>query len=171
MMRNKKIGLLATVLAASLVVGVYAGMLLSNTLTANWVVREPQTNLALYWYSGTPSGDLNIGTWYDTYVELKNLGQATYSSVIVKLKISADVSLLAGCIKLIGYDTTYGWINVPLTLETEGGKDIFTGYWGPSTGFPVGPGYDEVSHFQYMFEGNAPVNVNYYFSAWVETVP
>jgi hypothetical protein len=169
MMRNKKIGLLATVLAASLVVGVYAGMLLSNTLPATWVVRESKTNLALYWYSGTPSGDLNIGTWYDTYVELKNLGQATYSSVIVKLKISADVSLLAGCIKLKGY--AGGWIDVPLTLVTESGKDIFTGYWGPPAGFSVGVPYDEVSHFQYMFEGNAPVDVNYYFSAWVETVP
>jgi hypothetical protein len=171
MMRNKKIGLLATVLAASLVVVVYAGMLLSNTLPATWVVRESKTNLALYWYSGTPSGDVNRGTWYDTYMGLRNDGQATYSSVIVKFKISADVSLLAGCIKLKGYDTTYGWINVPLTLVTEDSKDIFTGYWGPPTGFSVGVPYDEVSHFQYMLEGNAPVDVNYYFSAWVETVP
>ncbi|HLE76124.1 MAG TPA: hypothetical protein VI864_08835 [Candidatus Bathyarchaeia archaeon] len=169
MLGKKKIAVLATVLMATLVVGVYAGTLLSNTLTANWVVRESGTSLQLYWYSGTPSGDLNKGTWYDTYLGLRNLGQATYNNVIVKFKIYADVSLLTNCITLKGYTNT--WIVVSLTLVTEGGKDIFTGSWGPAEGFAVGPGYDVVTHFQYMFEGNAPVDQNYYFSAWVETVP
>jgi hypothetical protein len=165
MMKNKKIGLLATVLVASLVVGVFAAIQLSNNLTANWVVKESQGNLVLSWYDAMPTGDLYIGNWYYPQIRLQNVGVATYKNVIVKFEVWADVALPEGSVVVQGNWGT-GLQNI---VTWNSGK--FVGTWGPAIGFEVGPGYNVLSQFQYKFEGNAPVDVRYYFNAWVETVP
>jgi len=135
MLAKKKIAILATVFMATLVVGVYAGLQLSNRLTASWVVREPGGNLELWWNAGEPTGDLNRGTWYYGEIGLKNKAQATYH-VIVKFKIYTDVSLTTNDIKITIYDEGAGqWIDLPMTVVTEGGRDILTGTWGPPAGF------------------------------------
>jgi len=168
MMKNKKIALLASILVMTLAVGVYAGLQLSNKLEASWVVQEPGSNLELWWNAGTPSGDRYRGTSYYGEIGLKNNAQATYH-VIVNFKISADVSLLADCIKITIFDEGSGtWIDLPMTLVTEGAKNVFTGVWGPAEGFDVGLGYYKVTPFYYTFEGNAPVGTWYHFEAWVE---
>jgi hypothetical protein len=168
MMGKKKIALLGVILMTTLAVGVYAGMQLSNTLTAHWVVRESGNNLELWWNAGEPSGDLYRGVWYYGEIGLRNKAEATYH-VIVKFKIYTDVSLTTNDVKIKAYDEGAGqWIILPLTVVTEGGRDILTGTWGPPSGFDVGPGYYKVTPFYCMFEGSAPVNMGYHFEAWVE---
>jgi len=173
MMRNKKIGLLATVLAASLVVGVYA-VILSNTLTTSWTLKAG-TPLELYWaapYYG-PSGDVNIGAVIYASIGLRNNGLATYT-VLDWFKIYTSASNLpTGCIKIEYWqdedgNSVYEWKDMSGVL-TGWGTTTLTGYFGPrATGFPVGPDYDVVTSFRVMFDVGAPL-AGYGFDAWVET--
>ena len=163
MMRNKKIALLASILVATLVVGVYA-VILSNTLTASWTVVESGANLELSWYADTPGGSLSRGVWYTTQIRLRNTGVATYT-VIDKFDIYASgYSIPDGSI-VIQYWDGDSWEPVGI----YGWGTHLTGYFGPSTGFSCGPGYDATTLFRYMFEGNALLT-EYSFSAWVEQV-
>ena len=167
MMKNKKIALLASILVASLVVGVYA-VILSNTLTASWTLRESGTTLVLYWADGEPSGDLYRGGWITTKLGLRNDGLATYN-VSDKFRIYTGGAVLpSGCIKIEYYYGT-SWVNMTGVLSGWG-TNVLTGYFGPPAGFPVGPGYNEQTWFRIMFDGDAPINVGYYFEAWVEQV-
>ena len=161
---NKKIALLASILVASLVIGVYA-IVLSNKLTASWTLREKKT-LELYWASTEPSGDLYRGEWNYAYIGLRNNGLASYD-VIVKFVIYTVASgLPTDCITIEYYEDTT-WYDMTGVL-TGWGSATLNGYFGPSTGFPCGVGYNEVTQFRIMFDGNAPIDVGYYFEAWVE---
>ena len=153
---------------ASIITAVYAGVILSNTLTANWTVKEPGTNLELWWNAGTPGGDLYKGTWYYSDIGLKNNGVATYN-VIVKFRIWTDVDLATTDIKVQYYDGA-SWLDLPLTVESVGGRNILTGTFGPSSGFPVGVGYNQVTPLKYYFEGSAPADHAYGFDCWAEQI-
>jgi hypothetical protein len=169
MMRNKKIALLASILVVTLVVGVYA-LVLSNTLTASWTLRESGTNLVLYWADGEPSGDLYRGQWIQTKIGLRNDGLATYT-VSDKFKIYTVASgLPSGCVTIeYNEDDGTGWHDMTDVL-TGWGSNTLTGYFGPPAGFTVGPGYNVQTWFRIMFNGNAPIDVGYYFESWVEQV-
>jgi hypothetical protein len=168
MLGKKKVVMLAAVLMATLAVGVYAGIQLSETLSASWTVQESGTNLALWWQENTPSGELYRGQWYQTQIGLKNTGAATYH-VIVKFQIRTNVSLTANDMKL-QYSDGSAWHDLPLTPETVGDRDMLVGSYGLADGFDVGPGYNVLTWFQYYFEGSAPLDGAYYFEAWVEQV-
>ena len=164
-MQRKKIALLASILMVTLVVGVYA-VILSNTLTASWTLRESGTTLELYWADGEPSGDLYRGEWIQTKIGLRNNGEATYT-VTDKFTISASgYGLPAGCITIEYYDTDH-WVDMTGVIT---GWDSATlhGYFGPVGGFECGPDYDEQTWFRIMFDGNAPIDVGYTFEVWVE---
>jgi len=169
-MNKKIVALVATVLMVTLVVGVFAAVMLSNTLTTSWTLRESGTTLELYWaapYYG-PSGEVNRAGWIYATIGLRNNGLATYN-VIDKFTISTAASALpSGCITIEYYDGA-NWQNMTAVL-TGYGSYTLTGYFGPVTGFPVGSPYDVVSSFRIMFNGNAPINVGYSFAAWVEQV-
>lgn len=47
-MKSKKIALIASILMATLILGVYA-VILSNRVTTSWTLRESGKNLELYW--------------------------------------------------------------------------------------------------------------------------
>ena len=163
-MQRKKIALLASILMVTLVVGVYA-VIISNTLTAEWNVVSTIGDLTLWWEADTPHGDLARGVWYETTMGLKNTGTATYT-VIDKFTISTSgAGLPDGCIT-IQYWYVDHWEDITGVI-TGWGTATIHGYFGPSTGFPCGPGYSETTVFRYMFEGNAPLT-GYTFNAWVE---
>jgi len=162
-MQRKKIALLASILMATLVVGVYA-VVLSNTITTSWTLKESKT-LELYWVT-KPSGDLYRGTWIEAKIGLKNNGLASYD-VSVKFKIyTGGAGIPTGNVTIQYYDG--GWHDMTGVL-TGWGSATLNGYFGPSAGFPVGPGYDVVTLFRIMFDGSAPL-VSYNFEAWVEQV-
>jgi len=170
-MNRKKIALLASILVATLVVGVYA-VILSNTLTTSWTLRESGTTLELYWaapYYG-PSGEVNRAGWNYASIGLRNNGLATYT-VLDWFTISTVASgLPPGCIT-IEYNNAGTWTDMTGVL-TGWGSATLTGYFGPrDTGFPVDPSYDKVTEFRILFNGNAPINVGYSFAAWVEQFP
>jgi hypothetical protein len=170
MMKNKKITLLASILVMTLVAGVYAAVRLSNPITTSWTLRESGTTLELYWAApyGAPTGDLNRGGWIYASIGLRNNGLATYT-VLDWFKIyTAASGLPSGCVTIEYYDGA-SWLDMTGVL-TGYGSNTLTGYFGPITGFPVGPGYDVVSSFRIMFNGNAPINVGYTFEAWVEQI-
>ena len=165
MMRNKKIGLLATVLAATLVVGVYAGMLLSNTLTASWNVINTGSELYLSWNPSPDGSNFARGIWYGNYgVRLQNTGAATYN-VIVKFQIDAGAAMPTDCFKIQYYDGT-NWLDLPIT---GWGDTSVEGTFGPSGGFSVGPGYDVTTPLKVMFNGIAPIT-GYTVYIWAEQV-
>ncbi|MGB9694157.1 MAG: hypothetical protein ACPLYF_04875, partial [Fervidobacterium sp.] len=56
------------------------------------------------------------------------------------------------------------WHDLPLNRVNQ---YTFDGWFGPSGGFDVPPGYDAISYFLVLFEANAPV-ANYGFNAWAE---
>jgi hypothetical protein len=170
MLAKKKIALLTVALMVMLAGGVYAGMRLSNILTANWVVKESQTNLVLSWPYDEPSGDLNRGQWYSTYVRLQNTGATTYT-VIVKFKVWIATSLPDGSITIQGWYSD-DWHNIATyQWDSDLGRYVYVGTWGPSEGFQCTPGWDVISEFRFKFESNAPIDTPYYFEAWVEQVP
>lgn len=162
--------MLTTILMITLIVGVYAGMRLSNILTAQWIVRESQGNLVLSWYWNEPTGDLNRGQWYYTQVRLQNIGETTYN-VIVKFKVWIYTDLPENSIRVQG-DWGTGWQDIAFREWDSGlGRYVYVGTWGPPSGFQCTPGWDVVTTFRYMFEASAPIDVTYYFNAWVEEVP
>jgi hypothetical protein len=164
MLRKKKVVALATVLVSALVIGVCA-LRVSNILDAYWSVYEPQTNLVLTWVDGyAPSSSIPRGSWQDVRIKLHNYGEATYT-VRVYFKIRSDAVLPTGCIKIKYWEVLdNSWHDLPLSRVDD---HTFDGWFGPSAGFPVGPGYDAVSYFLVLFEANAPV-ADYGFNAWVE---
>jgi hypothetical protein len=165
MMRNKTIGLLATVLAATLVVGVYAGMLLSNTLTASWNVINTGSELYLSWNPSPDGSGFARGIWYGNYgVRLENTGTATYN-VIVKFRIDAGANMPSNCFKIEYWDGD-SWENLPIS----GWDDMSVeGTFGPGGGFSVGPAYDVTTLLKVMFDGTAPIT-NYAVYIWAESV-
>ena len=166
-MQRKKIALLASILMVTLVVGVYA-VVLSNTLTASWTLQESGTNLELYWADGAPSGTLYRGEWITTKLGLRNNGEATYT-VTDKFTIYASgYTLPQDCLKIEYWDGD-AWVDMTGVI-TGWDSDTLSGYFGPVAGFECGPGYDEQTWFQIMFDGNAPIGVGYSFNAWVEQV-
>ena len=152
MMKNKKIALLASILVMTLVVGVYAGLQLSNTLTASWTVVETQDKLYLWWDANTPGGNIEVGKYYYPAIGLENKGEATYK-VLVKFKIWASglPNIPANSIVIEYWDGDsyepvgfYGW------------GSYVTGYFGPSGGFDCDPTWYQVTQLRYMFNANAP---------------
>jgi hypothetical protein len=152
----------------TLVVGVYA-VILSNTLTTSWTLKAG-TPLNLYWAAPYwyPSAELNRGEWIYATIGLKNTGLATYDLVSPKFKIWTDASgLPTNCIKIEYWDGD-SWEDMTGVITGWGSATLY-GYFGPSTGFPVDPPYDEVTSFRIMFDGDAPL-VGYGFEAWVVQV-
>jgi len=171
MMKNKKIALLASILVATLVAGVYAGLQLSNPITASWTLKESGNNLVLSWAAATPTGDLYRGRWYnDTKVRLQNTGDAAYN-VIVKFKVWIATSLPENSMRVLGNWGT-GWQDIATRQwDSALARFVYAGTWGPSGGFNCTSGWDITSEFRYMFEASAPIDTTYYFEAWVEQVP
>jgi hypothetical protein len=166
MMRNKKIGLLATVLAASLVVGVFAAIQLSNTLTANFEVKEAP--LLLQWQVWEPTGTLYRGSWYGTAMRLYNPTQSTFDKVIVRFTLTAGGNVFPTDSVTIQYWDGDSWEPMGI-VATSWGTTILKGYFGPLTGFPVGIGYDQTTQLRVMFNDGAPIAA-YAFTGWAETV-
>jgi hypothetical protein len=165
MMKNKKIGLLATVLMASLVVGVFAAITLSNTLTTTFnVKKEP---LLLEWKVWTPAGDLYRGAWYDTWIRLYNPTTSTFEKVIVKFTLTAGgFTFPADSVTIQYWDGSWKPMGIDIT---SWGTTVLKGYFGPLTGFPVGTPYDVTTQLRFMFNEGAPI-AGYEFTAWAETV-
>jgi hypothetical protein len=161
MLGKKKIALLAVVLMATLTVGVYAGLQLSNNLTATWTVTNTGTELTLSWNPSPDGSTFARGSWYGNYgVRLQNTGTATYN-VTVKFKIDAGAGMPEKSIVL------QYWTGVWNTLPMTGwGSSELTGSFGPPSGFLVGPGYDVTTLLQIMFEGNASLT-GYSTNIWV----
>jgi len=169
MIGKKKIAVLSTVLIATLVVGVYAGMRLSNILTAYWSVSETQENLELSFVTGYGIADpIPRGVWQDVQIRLQNVGAATYN-VRVYFKIwTAGPVLPTDSIKILYWEvTTETWLPLPMTGWES---SELTGWFGPEGGFPVPPGYDVVSYFQVLFDGTAPLT-GYGFQAYAQEIP
>jgi hypothetical protein len=168
MMKNKKIGLLATVLVASLVVGVFAAITLSNTLTTTFnVKKEP---LLLEWKVWTPAGDLYRGAWYATWIRLYNPTTSTFANVIVKFTLYAEGYAFPENSVTIQYWDGDSWEPMGIDIASWGTATL-TGYFGdPTNGFPVGIGYDETTGLQFRLNEEAPI-AGYTFTAWAETVP
>jgi hypothetical protein len=165
MMKNKKLVYLATVLAVTLVVGVYAGLQLSNTLTASWSVVNTGSELYLSWNPSPDGSQFARGVWYGSYgVRLQNTGTATYN-VIVKFRIDAGATMPGNSFKIQYYDGS-SWLDLPIS---GWGDASVEGTFGPSGGFSVGPGYDVTTPLQVMFDGTAPIT-NYATYIWVEQV-
>ena len=167
---NKKIVALAAVLMVALVVGVYAGMTLSNHITASWDVVNTGTELTLSWNPGSPNGgSFARGQWYGsdaaTYgIRLQNTGTGTFK-VLVQITINAGAGLPSNCIKVqvwADWGTGLKWND--MTFSGWGSSQLTTSY-GPSGGFDCTPGWDDTTPIRFMFEGNAPItgyNVDMY---------
>lgn len=166
MMKNKKIGLLATVLVASLVVGVFAAITLSNTLTTTFnVKKEP---LLLEWKVWKPEGDLYRGAWYATSIRLYNPTTSTFEKVIVRFTLTAGGSTFpTGSVTIQYWDGSWK----PMGIDPASwGTTVLKGYFGdPINGFPVGIGYDQTTALQFRLNEEAPI-AGYEFTAWAETV-
>ncbi|MGQ9642189.1 MAG: hypothetical protein ACUVUF_08785 [Candidatus Bathycorpusculaceae bacterium] len=163
-MGKKKLAALAVVLISALVLTVYA-LRVSNILEVYWSVYEPQTNLVLSFVEGYgPPSSIPRGSWQDVRIRLQNVGQATYT-VRVYFKIWSGAVLPDGCIKIKYWEVLdNSWHDLPLSRVND---YAFEGWFGPSTGFPVGPGYDATSYFLVLFDANAP-QASYGFQAWAE---
>lgn len=166
MLAKKKIGVLAVLLMATLVVGVLAGMQLSNTLTASWNVINTGTELTLSWIPSPDGSSFARGAWYGNYgIRLQNTGAATYN-VVVKFQIDAGAAMPSNCFKLQYWDGTT-WLDLPITGWGDGSVE---GTFGPGSGFSVGPGYDVTTLLKVMFDGTAPIT-NYAVYVWVVQMP
>ena len=164
-MDRKRIALLASILMATLVVGVYAGMQLSNTLTASWQVINTETELVLSWNPSPDGSSFARGSWYGNYgVRLRNTGTATYN-VIVKFQIDAGATMPTDCFGIQYYDGA-NWLDLPVSGWGDGSVE---GTFGPGSGFSAGPGYDVTTPLRIMFDGTAPIT-NYAVYIWVEQV-
>lgn len=163
MLAKKKIVITAVVLMTTLAVGVYAGMQLSNTLTASWNVINTGEELNLSWNPSPDGSNFARGVWYGNYgVRLRNTGAATYT-VIVKFRIDAGAIMPTDCFKIQYYDGT-DWHDLPIS---GWGDNSVEGTFGPSGGFSVGPGYDVTTLLRAMFDGTAPIT-GYTVYIWVE---
>jgi hypothetical protein len=162
---KKMIAGIAVALVAVLAVGVYAGMQLSNTLTASWNVVNTGTELTLSWNPSPDGSNFARGTWYGNYgIRLQNLGTGTYN-VIVKFKIDAGTGMPEKSIDLQYWDGAT-WQDLPFTTGAWGSSEI-GGTFGPPSGFSVGPAYDVTTLLRIMFQGNASIT-NYATAIWVE---
>ena len=163
---NKKIGLLAVVLLSTLVVGVYAGMTLSNHINASWNVINTGTELTLTWAPSPDGSNFATGVWNGNYgIRLQNLGTTTYH-VLVYFDIYADAALPTNCVKIQYYD---GATWQDLGTMTGWTTQHLTGYFGPSGGFDCTSGWDETTLLRIMFAGNAPItgySVDVYVAAY-----
>jgi hypothetical protein len=163
---KKKIVALAAVLMASLVVGVFAAILLSNTLTTTFNVKEEP--LLLEWKVWKPEGDLYRGSWYETSIRLYNPSGSTFEKVIVRFTLTAGGNTFPTGSVTIQYWDGDSW--EPMGIDAASwGTTILKGYFGPSTGFPVGVGYDETTKLRFMFNEGAPIAA-YEFNGRAETV-
>jgi hypothetical protein len=170
-MNKKKIGVSAAVLLSTLVVGVYAGMTLSNHITASWNVTNTGTELALSWRWNSPDGgSFARGQWYGsdaaTYgIRLQNTGTATFK-VLVKITINAGADLPGYCIKVQCYeDWGSGLKWNDMTAFGGWGTSQLTTSYGPPGGFDCTSGWDTTTPIRFMFEGDAPLtwyNVDMY---------
>jgi len=68
-----------------------------------------------------------------------------FSNVLFKFEVQAD----DGDITLFQYDAGGTWYDMPLDCTTPG---TCVGYFGPSGGFPLGPGYSATTTFQIQFD-------------------
>jgi len=153
-MTKKKIGVLAAVLLSTLVVGVYAGMTLSNHISASWNVINTGTELTLSWAPSPDGSNFATGVWYGEYgIRLQNTGTATYN-VLVYFAIDANAALPTDCVKIQYYDGT-NWHD--LTTMTGWATQHLTGYFGPVGGFACTPGWDATTPLKIMFSGAAPI--------------
>lgn len=166
MLSKKVIAVIAVALAATLTAGVFAGLMLSNNLTANFTVVNNTPQLALSFNPNSPdTGTFNVGVWYPTGVELKNTGSATFNNVLVHFTITTGPDIPENSIQIQYYSGT--WLNLPLT---GWGTGTVSGTFGPGSGFPVGVGYDVITPLQFMFEGNASLS-SYNLAISAQTVP
>ena len=166
MLAKKKIALLAVALMVMLAGGVYAGMLLSNHLTASWNVVNTHSELHLSWDPSPDGSSFATGVWYGNYgVRLENTGTATYH-VLVYFLINAGAGLPTGCIKIQYYDGS-AWHDLTLTGWTT---SQLSGSFGPSGGFDCTPGWGVTTPLRVMFDGSAPITW-YNTDIWVEQVP
>jgi len=165
MLAKKKIVMLAAILMATLAIGVYAGMQLSNTLTASWNVINTGSELYLSWNPSPDGSGFARGVWYGNYgVRLQNTGTATYN-VIVKFRIDAGANMPTDCFKIEYWDGD-SWENLPIS---GWGDMSVEGTFGPVGGFSVGPAYDVTTLLKVMFDGTAPIT-NYAVYIWAESV-
>lgn len=163
MLGKKKIAVLAAVLMVTLAVGVYAGMQLSNTLTASWTVVNTGSELALSWNPSPDGSQFARGVWYGNYgVRLQNTGAATYNA-IVKFRIDAGASMPTDCFRIQYWDGS-AWQNLPIS---GWGDTSVEGTFGPGGGFSVGPTYDVTTPLQTMFNATAPLT-GYAVYIWAE---
>lgn len=163
---KKKTALLASILMVTLAVGVYAGLQLSNTLTASWNVLSTEGELYLSWNPSPDGSNFARGIWHGNYgVRLQNTGTATYR-VLVHFKIDAGAGLPEDCIEVEYYDGT-DWYDLPLTGWTT---SQVSGYFGPSDGFDCTPGWDVTTPLRAMFDGDAPITW-YTVTIWVAEYP
>jgi len=89
MMKNKKIALLSGILMATLVVGVFAAIRLSNVLTADFTVADEP--LLHQWIDWSPDGKtLYRGALYSPSIRLYNPTTSTFEKVIVRFELSAS---------------------------------------------------------------------------------
>jgi len=168
MMKNKKIALLASILMVTLAAGVYAGLQLSNTLTANFTVAE-SAPFELTWANNNPNdGTFYKGIWYSTDIRLYNPTEATFK-ILMYFKITSwGANFPSESLKIKYYEVlTDTWLDLPLSGWDSA---VLTGTFGPTGGLDCGPHYDITGYFKFMFEGDAPV-ASYTFNVWVEQVP
>jgi len=167
MLAKKKIALLTVALMVMLAGGVYAGMLLSNHLTASWNVVNTNTELTLSWDPSPDGSNFARGVWNGNYgVRLQNTGTATYH-VLVHFVINAGAGLPTGCIKIQYYDAaTTTWYDLSLS---GWGTSQLSGYFGPLSGFDCTSGWDVTTPLRVMFDGTAPIT-GYNTNIWVEQV-
>ena len=152
-MSRKKIGVLAVVLLSTLVVGVYAGMTLSNHISASWTVVNTGTELVHSWEPSPDGSGFARGAWYGNYgIRLQNTGTATYK-VLVYFDIYAGVALPSNCFTIQYWDGS-AWQNLPLSGWTT---THLTGTFGPSGGFDCTPGWNALTQLRIMFDGTAPL--------------
>jgi hypothetical protein len=175
-MQRKKIALLSGILIATLVVGVYAGLQLSNTLTATFTVVS-STPLQLSWVVNPDGMTFGQGYWHSTAIRLLNPTEATVTSVLLNFTIYAGGYIFPSDSMKIKFNSVVwsgwadpwdnGWIDIPLS---GWGSEVLTGTYGTPGGFDCTPGFDATGPFKFMFEGNAPL-ASYTFNVWVERVP
>jgi len=112
-MNRKKIALIASILMATLAAGVYAGLQLSNTLTASWNVVSTEEELYLSWNPSLDGSNFVRGAWYGDYgARLQKAGWG-----------SSQVSGSFG--PSDGFDCTPGWdVTTPFRAMFDGDAPI-----------------------------------------------
>jgi hypothetical protein len=166
MKSKKKLLMLIAVAMSVLMVGAFAYTQLSNILSGSFSVSTNPTSLPLSWVGtspdiGDPSGGaFVVGATYQLGMELTNPTAATFSNVVVYFTINC-ASALPTKDNAITLNYWYEGAWTPITLTVSGGTA--SGTFGPSTGFPVVPGYDATTQLQIIFNGDAPAT-GYSFS-------